>query len=123
MITALGKLGTSHVACCSQRCSHSLCSSDAQHAPPSSAQEVQAAEAGAQPQPATSPTAATRPPRICAAPGCGAMSGLKGCGGCGSVRYCSENCSRAHWREHRAECRRLQAERAAAGDAAAAVRP
>ena len=56
----------------------------------------------------------TRPPRVCAAPGCGATSGLKRCGGCGSVRYCSAECSRVHWLEHRAECRRLQAERAAA---------
>ncbi len=31
------------------------------------------------------------------------------CGGCHSVRYCSEACGRAHWRVHRVECRRLQA--------------
>ena len=24
------------------------------------------------------------------------------------MRYCSEACSRAHWRAHKAECRRLQ---------------
>ena len=63
------------------------------------------------------PTLATqppRPPRVCAAPGCGATSGLRLCAGCTTVRYCSEACSRAHWREHRAECRRLRAERAAA---------
>ena len=53
-------------------------------------------------------------PRVCAAPGCGATSGLRRCGGCAAVRYCSEACSHAHWRAHRAECRRQQSERAAA---------
>ena len=57
---------------------------------------------------------AAHPPRTCAAPGCGATRGLKRCGGCGTVRYCSVECSRAHWRAHKAECRRVQAERAAA---------
>ena len=51
-----------------------------------------------------------RPPRACAAPGCNTTAGLRLCGGCGAVRYCSEACSRAHWREHRADCRRLQAD-------------
>ena len=37
------------------------------------------------------------------------------CGGCGAVRYCIEACSRAHWRAHRAVCRRLQAQRGAVG--------
>ena len=60
-----------------------------------------------------------RPPtqRVCAAPGCGGMSGLRRCGGCGAVRYCSEACCRAHWRDHKAECRRLQAEQEAAATA------
>ena len=58
-----------------------------------------------------------RPFRTCAAPGCGATCGLRLCGGCGTVRYCSEACSRAHWRAHRADCRRLQAEQAAAAAA------
>ena len=62
---------------------------------------------------AASPAVQT-PPRVCAAPGCGATSGLRRCAGCATVRYCSAACSRAHWREHRAECRRLQAEQAAA---------
>ena len=52
--------------------------------------------------------------RACDAPGCSATHGLRFCGGCGSVRYCSQDCSRAHWKAHRAECRRLQAEQAAA---------
>lgn len=47
------------------------------------------------------------------------MQRLRRCNGCGMVRYCTEACSKAHWREHRAECRRLQKE-AAADEAAAA---
>ena len=54
-----------------------------------------------------------RPPRMCAAEGCGATRGLRSCGGCHVVRYCSEACSRAHWRAHKAECRHLQAAGAA----------
>ena len=72
----------------------------------------------AQPAPARH----ARPPRMCAAPGCGATSGLKLCAGCRVACSCSVECSQAHWREHKAKCRRLQAKRAAAAaeDAAAA---
>ena len=64
--------------------------------------------------PAIQPPAAERQPtqrlaRICAAEGCSANRGLRRCGGCGTVRYCSEACCKAHWRAHKAECRRLQA--------------
>ena len=65
-------------------------------------------------------------PRVCANPGCGAKRGLRRCGGCHTVRYCSEACSRTHWREHKAECRRVQAEQAqaaAASEGAAAAQP
>ena len=68
----------------------------------------------------TAATAAPRPPkpcapRVCANPECGATTGsLRRCGGCAAVRYCSEACSRAHWRAHKAECRRLVAEQQAA---------
>lgn len=55
--------------------------------------------------------------RICAAPGCGATRGLKCCAGCCVVRYCSTECQRKHWPAHGGECRRLQAERAAAAAA------
>ena len=65
--------------------------------------------AGAQPGPVA--------PRVCANPGCGAKRGLRRCGGCHTVRYCSEACSRTHWREHKAECRRVQAEQAQAAAA------
>ena len=58
--------------------------------------------------------ATIRLPRVCAAPGCGATRGLRRCGGCGTVRYCSAACSRAHWRAHKGKCRRLQAAKAAA---------
>ena len=58
------------------------------------------------------------PRRMCAAPGCGGTRGLHRCGGCGAVWYCGPGCSRAHWREHRAECRRLQAATAQAAAAA-----
>lgn len=51
-------------------------------------------------------------PRICAAPGCGVTAGLRRCSGCRTVRYCSMECSRAHWQEHKADCRRAQAEAA-----------
>ena len=63
-------------------------------------------------QPAAAPPAAgpSRPPRICAAPGCGATTGLKRCGGCRAVRYCSVECSQTNWKAHKTECRRMQAE-------------
>ena len=82
------------------------------------------ASAGTVPSPGSAdpppPPTPTRPLRVCAAPSCGVTRGLKRCGGCGTVRYCSPECSRAHWRAHKAECRRLQAERAAgAGEAPA----
>lgn len=61
------------------------------------------------------------PPRVCAAPGCGATRGLRRCGGCGAVRYCREACRNTHWYTHRPECRWLQAEAAAAGNEAPAA--
>ena len=82
---------------------------------------LDAAPSAVLPRPAAAAVAAAgpmgqvaTPPRVCAAPGCGATTGLRRCAGCATVRYCSEACSRAHWREHRGECRRLRAERAAA---------
>ena len=88
------------------------CSRPADQAGPDPAQP-QTTAAPAAPA-AAAPPAPTLPPapRICAAPGCGVTSGLRRCGGCRAVRYCSPACSRAHWRAHKAECRRLQAEAA-----------
>ncbi len=73
---------------------------------------------GAAPEAADAPAAAA-PKRTCAAPGCGNTRGLRSCGGCHVVRYCSPACCKAHWLQHKAECRRLQAKAAAA----AAVEP
>ena len=77
------------------------------HFSPPPAEEAAPAESAA---PAAPPPTLPAAPRVCAAPGCGATHGLRRCGGCGTVRYCSAACSRAHWRAHKAECRRLQAE-------------
>ena len=66
---------------------------------------------GGRPRPPTAP-------RICAAPGCAATHGLHRCRGCRSVRYCSAACQQAHWRAHKAECRRLPAEQQQAAAAA-----
>lgn len=77
---------------------------------PAAASSAASAAPAAPPQPQPQ----QRPPRVCAAPGCGVTRGLRRCGGCRSVRYCSEACCRAHWQAHKAECRRLQAQRAAA---------
>lgn len=65
-----------------------------------------AAEAGSQPAAAAAVPVHPLAPKVCAAEGCGATSGLKRCGGCASVRYCGAACSRAHWPAHKAECRR-----------------
>ena len=91
----------------------------ARAAPAATTAAPSAAAAAAAARPPQRPPA----PRVCAAPGCPSTHGLRRCGGCGTVRYCSEACSRAHWREHKVACRRLQAEQAAAaggGGAAAA---
>lgn len=64
------------------------------------------------PSPAASVASSAAVPRVCAA--CGATSGLRRCSGCRSVRYCGPTCSRAHWTQHKGECRRIQAQAAAA---------
>ena len=66
------------------------------------------------PSAAHSPSPQLHAPHVCAVPGCGATTGLKRCSGCHAVRYCSVECSRAHWRAHKTECWRLQAEAEAA---------
>ena len=81
--------------------------------PPADAPSTSAA-AAAQPTVAAAPPPRPPAPRVCANPACGATTGLRRCGGCAAVRYCSEACSKAHWRAHKAECRRLVAEREAA---------
>lgn len=80
------------------------------------------APAASHPFPATAPPSPGAP-RTCAAPGCGATHGLRRCAGCAMVRYCSEACSCAHWKAHRAVCRRLQAEQQQQQSSAAAAEP
>jgi hypothetical protein len=38
------------------------------------------------------------------------------CSGCMGAKYCSRDCQKAHWREHRGECRRVQREQQAAAE-------
>jgi hypothetical protein len=55
--------------------------------------------------------------RTCANLRCASLTGAseaasrgRKCGGCRAVRYCSEACSRADWKQHRVACRLLQQE-------------
>lgn len=43
------------------------------------------------------------------------MTKLRMCSRCLRVRYCGEQCSVAHHQEHKEECKRIAAERRAAG--------
>lgn len=45
--------------------------------------------------------------RLCAA--CG-QTALQQCSGCRRAFYCSEKCQLGHWRQHKRECRKMQAE-------------
>ena len=56
-------------------------------------------------------------PEPCASCG-GVLQSPMLCGGCRQVRYCSQECQRAHWREHRPQCKLWQAAGAAGGPAA-----
>jgi hypothetical protein len=50
---------------------------------------------------------------------CGAKTtSLKKCGACARVAYCCQDCQRAHWPEHREECRRHRGGAGAAQQAA-----
>jgi hypothetical protein len=46
----------------------------------------------------------------CTNPGCGG-TGLKTCAECKQARCCGELCQHAHWKVHRADCKRWSAER------------
>jgi hypothetical protein len=48
----------------------------------------------------------------CSHPGCSG-AGLLKCTGCRQARYCGEACQLAHWKAHKADCRRWSAELAA----------
>ena len=90
------------------------------HAITSAAAQAQQPAPAASPPPPAATSAGPAAARVCA--GCGTTRGLRLCAACRTVRYCSEACSYSHWRQHRAECRRLQAEQAqAAGGGEGAV--
>lgn len=76
-------------------------------------------DAGTQSAPAMPPsTTAAAQPAVAAADercaACGRRSGesgienLKSCGACHSVRYCGQECQRAHWRIHKAACQQAR---------------
>lgn len=44
---------------------------------------------------------------LCAADGCLETAGLKRCGQCHVVAYCSRECQREHWPRHRKVCRKI----------------
>jgi hypothetical protein len=48
----------------------------------------------------------------CSSPGCSG-AGIMKCTGCKQARYCGEACQLAHWKAHKADCRRWSAELAA----------
>jgi len=37
---------------------------------------------------------------------CGEMEALKACAGCGSAKYCSKECQKKAWKEHKKECKK-----------------
>jgi ankyrin repeat protein len=51
----------------------------------------------------------------CSHPGCSG-AGLKKCTGCRKARYCGGTCQLAHWKAHKADCRRWSAELATEKD-------
>lgn len=55
--------------------------------------------------------------RICEA--CRGTGELKKCSGCMAVFFCSQECTRARWREHKRSCKPTAAARQAAQQAAA----
>ena len=41
----------------------------------------------------------------CSNPACDVVKNLKLCRGCKKIRYCSDECQRAHWSEHKKTCK------------------
>jgi hypothetical protein len=60
----------------------------------------------------TSQTAYLEAKTHCSNPGCSG-GGLKKCPACKQARYCGEPCQLAHWKAHKADCKRWSAELAA----------
>ena len=46
----------------------------------------------------------------CSNPGCSGAGVMK-CTGCKQARYCGEPCQLAHWKAHKADCKRWSADR------------
>jgi hypothetical protein len=61
----------------------------------------------------TSQTAYLEAKTHCPSPDCSG-AGLKKCPACKQVRYCGEPCQLAHWKAHKADCKRWSAELGAA---------
>ena len=59
-------------------------------------------------QGATNRNAKKQATRICAACKKGLGKGGKVCSGCNSIFYCSRTCQVSHWKQHKAECKRLK---------------
>lgn len=51
----------------------------------------------------------SRAHRACARPSCRAAGASRACARCEAVYYCSKDCAKRHWREHKRECQRLKA--------------
>lgn len=45
--------------------------------------------------------------RVCSKPGCTNVSQSQ-CSGCGEEFYCSKECQKQHWPEHKAKCKKVQ---------------
>ena len=44
----------------------------------------------------------------CEKQGKGGVEKMEKCGGCNSVRYCSLECQKEHWKSHKTDCKKLQ---------------
>eukprot|EP01108_Squamamoeba_japonica_P004957 TRINITY_DN3880_c0_g1_i2.p1 TRINITY_DN3880_c0_g1~~TRINITY_DN3880_c0_g1_i2.p1 ORF type:complete len:461 (+),score=104.73 TRINITY_DN3880_c0_g1_i2:196-1578(+) len=52
-----------------------------------------------------------RDARVCATSGCNTVGRLSRCAGCQEVFYCSVECQRKSWPEHKADCRKARAQK------------
>lgn len=102
-------------------------SSSAAAAASNGAESSSAAAAAGSPAPAGA--SASQPQQQSAAPHkqcahCGTTEGkLLRCRGCRTVYFCSDGCQRANWAAHKAACREVQAQRAAAAGSGGEAAP